>query len=105
MNTLYQSPYFRFSQCDQKRCFWFETENKKVNLSFCQLLDLRNKVNEIDLLPLFDLAENKNDLKILCFCNREHLLLLDLHQIIDLKRGISTIFSRMQNDSNPLVQV
>lgn len=105
MITLYQSEYFKFSQCDVHRCFWFETENKTVNLSFCQLLDLRNKVNSINLLPLFDLEENHNDLEILCFCNREHLLLLDLHQILDLKKCISTIFMVLQGQQNTLVKL
>lgn len=105
MTTLYQSEFFRFSQCDRYRCFWFTTENKEVNLSFCQLLDLRNKVNAIDLLSHFDLETTNHDLEVICFGNREHLLLLDLHQIIDLKKGIASVFEVMQQVSNSFIEI
>lgn len=99
MHLLYQSKYFRICQCDQKRCFLFETENKSVWLSFCQLLALRHKVNAIDLEAHFDDELNKCGLEILMFCNCEHVILLDTYQVIDLKAFMKQTFAILENSS------
>lgn len=51
----------------------------------------------MDLQAHFDLNQNKNGMEILCFCNREHLILLDTYQVIDLKKGIQAVFSHSRN--------
>ncbi|HLS30013.1 MAG TPA: hypothetical protein VK021_04080 [Flavobacteriaceae bacterium] len=96
MKVLHQSKYYTFYQCDLKRCFRFETEHKSVQLSFCQLLALRNQVQGLNLEAHFYDDQNKNGLEILCFCNREHILLLDTYQAIDLKNFMTDVFEQLQ---------
>lgn len=95
MELLHQSKYFKISQCDLKRCFCFETAHKSVHLSFCQLLCLRNKVRKIDLEAHFD-NRNTSGLEILSFCNREHLIILNTYEVIDLKVFIESSFTLLQ---------
>lgn len=97
MEFLGQSKYFSIKQCDLKRCFCFETEEKSVPLSFCQLIDLRDKVRSIDIETHFDADQNKHGIEILCFCNRKHLIILDTFQVIDLKTCIATTFTFLRN--------
>jgi hypothetical protein len=99
MELVHQSQYFEIFQCDLKRCFCFQTENKCVHLSFCQLLALRKKVNDINLETHFYQEENPSGIEILFFCNREHVLVLDTYQVIDLKRLIDTTFESLLQSS------
>ncbi len=99
MELLYQSKYFAIRQCDQKRCFCFETEYKSVHLSCCQLLALRDKVRSMDLEAHFDEERNRNGIEILTFCNREHLIVLDTYQVIDLKFFMEATFALLQGAS------
>lgn len=96
MNLLHKSKYFAAYQCDSKRCFCFDFGQKPINLSFCQLLALRKKVNAIDLDSHFDGSLNPHGIEILVLCNREHILILDTYQVIDLKELIKTTFAMLE---------
>ena len=95
MNVLYESEFSRISQSDAQRCFFLELEGKTIKLSCCQLLAFRTKVSRIDLSSHFG-GENTHGIEILSLCNREHLLLLNTHQIIDLKQLVKTTFGMIE---------
>lgn len=101
MECLHQSKYFTIKQCDLKRCFRFEMAHKAVPLSFCQLIALRDKVQGIDIETHFDDEQNKHGMEILYFCNREHLIILNTFQVIDLKACIETTFAILQHAGVP----
>ncbi len=103
MHLLHRSKYFSLYQCDLRRCFYFETKHKFVWLSFCQLLALRQKVNAMDLEAHFDEDRNKSGIEILIFCNREHVILLDTYQLIDLKAFMKAAFVAFE--SAPLFDI
>ncbi len=103
MQLLHESTYFKLRQCDLKRCFLFETEHKTVHLTFCQLLGLRKNVRKLDLEAHFDEEQNKSGIDILIFCNREHVLILDTYQIIDLKDFMEEAFAILE--CAPLAQL
>lgn len=96
MNLLHTSKYFAAYQCDAQRCFCFDFGQKPIYLSFCQLLSLRTKVNAIDLESHFDNDLNAHGIEILVLCNREHILILDTYQVIDLKELIKTTFGMLE---------
>lgn len=96
MNLLYQTKYFAAYQCDLKRCFCVDFGQKPIHLSFCQLLALRKNVNAIDLEAHFDPDRNANGVEILVLCNREHILVLDTYQVIDLKELITSTFALLE---------
>lgn len=96
MNLLYKSKYFATYQCDSKRCFYFDFGQKPISISFCQLLALRNKVNAINLEAHFNSDLNKHGIEILMLCNREHILILDTLQVIDLKALLKASFGMLE---------
>lgn len=98
MNLLFQSKYFSSYQSDKDRHFIFDFGHKTVQLSFCQLLAFRNKVLKIDLDTHFS-GENKHGVEILVLCNREHILIFDTHQVIDLKEFIIGTFAMLELNS------
>lgn len=99
MNLLYKSYYFASYQCDKSRSFYLDFGHKKVKLSFCQLLSIRQKVNAIDLDSHFDKDMNYNGIEILTLCNREHLFILDTLQVIDMKQLITATFGMLEINS------
>ncbi|HET7361843.1 MAG TPA: hypothetical protein VFI78_07915 [Salinimicrobium sp.] len=96
MNLLYKSKYFASYQCDTRRCFYFDFGEESISLSFCQLLALRNKVNAINLESHFNSDLNKHGIEILMLCNREHILILDTLQVIDLKDLLKATFGMLE---------
>lgn len=100
MNLLYQSKYFSAYQCDARRCFYFDFGRGPVNLSFCQLLSLRNKVNHIDIEAHFDPDMNPSGIEILMLCNGEHILILDTLQVIDLKEFMQSTFGILEMNTS-----
>lgn len=99
MNLLYKSYYFASYQCDKSRSFFIDFGHKKVKLSFCQLLSIRQKVLAIDLSSHFDEDLNYSGLEILTLCNREHLFIFDTLQVIDLKQLLKATFGILELNS------
>lgn len=99
MNLLYKSYYFASYQCDSSRSFYLDFGHKKVKLTFCQLLSIRQKINAINLDSHFDKDQNYNGIEILTLCNREHLFILDTLQVIDLKELIKATFGVLELNS------
>ena len=96
MNLLYKSQYGASYQCDTTRCFYVEFGEKRMKLRFCQLLDLRKKVLAIDISTHFEPDLNPHGLEILTFCNREHLLILDTLQVLELKQLVKDTFGMLE---------
>lgn len=99
MNLLYKSYYFASYQCDQSRSFYIDFGHKQVELSFCQLLSIRQKVQAIDISSHFDKDLNYSGIEILTLCNREHLFVFDTLQVIDLKQLIKATFGVLELNS------
>ena len=65
---------------------------KDIELSFPQLLALRNRVNEYTSAQrLEDIVQNENFV-LLFVADRKHLIYLEVPQLLDLKEEISLYF-------------
>lgn len=98
MNLLYQSDNFACYQCDRNRCFFLAYGKQTISLSCCQLLALRQKVNAINIETHFN-GHNPSGIEILSLCNREHLLILETLQVLELKELIRASFGFMEINS------
>jgi hypothetical protein len=66
--------------------------NKRVLLSFPQLLDLRNQVNQLTLPEtLEDIIETDNFV-LLFVADKQHLIYLDIALLLDLRRQTDVLF-------------
>lgn len=67
--------------------------NKEVQLNFPQLLQLRQRIN--DLTQPYKLEEiiEKENFVLLFVADKQHLLYLDITQLLDLKEEIICFFS------------
>ena len=66
--------------------------NKNMLLSFPQLLDLRNRINQLSLPSTLEAIIDKDNFVLLSVADREHLLYLEIPQLIYLKREIDLLF-------------
>ncbi|MAD97677.1 MAG: hypothetical protein CMB99_10165 [Flavobacteriaceae bacterium] len=66
--------------------------NKSILLSFPQLLALRNQVNKHTSHEVLEQTINGSNMILLFMADREHLVLLDVPQLIGLQEEIETIF-------------
>lgn len=98
MNIIHQTKHFTFSQSDKKRCFYLDFGHKQVEMRFCQLLAFRQQILEINLESHFN-GENIHGLEILSLCNREHLVIFNTYEILELKELMATAFGFMEMNS------
>lgn len=98
MNLIYRSRFFATYQSDSQRCFFLELGQRRLKLSCCQLLALRQKLKDLDLTTHFN-GRNRHGMEIVSLCNRDHILLLDTHEVIDLKQLIKSTFGLLELNS------
>ena len=67
-------------------------DDKKIKLSFPQLLQLRNKINQLTSPEnLENIIQNENFV-LLFIADRKHLVFLEVPKLLDLKEEISLCF-------------
>lgn len=67
-------------------------QDKNIKLTFPQLLHLRNKVFELTTpFQLSEIIDNENYV-LLFVADKEHVLFLEIPQLLDLKEEISCFF-------------
>lgn len=103
MNVIHQSKFYLLSQSDRERKFYLDLGQKTVKMSFCQLLALRQKLSQIAIEDHFDGDLNKHGFEILTLCNKEHLLILNTLEILDLSQLLEDSFVLMGLASPSLV--
>jgi len=68
-------------------------DDKKMKLTFPQLLQLRNKVNELTTEDKLESLINKENFVLLFISDRKHLVFLEIPKLLDLKEEINYCFS------------
>ena len=65
---------------------------KNILLSFPQLLDLRNRVNQLSLHSSLESIIDTDNFVLLFIADRQHLVYLDIPQLISLKEQVDSFF-------------
>jgi len=85
----------KFCSLDQdasSRIFHLNLEHRSIPLRFCELLAVREKIFSLEVAALFYEESCPHDFKILTLCNQQHLVLLNIEQIIDLRKLLQKAF-------------
>lgn len=98
MRVLHQTRFFSSYQNDRARSIYIDFGHKNVRFSFCQLLAFREQIKNIDLATHFN-GENEHGLEIMSLCNREHLLVFNSLEILDLKELMYGTFAALELQS------
>jgi len=89
------SKFYSIRYISEERSFYVDFGQKKVKLTFCQLLALRQKINSISISSHFDSEQGNCGFEILTLCNNEHLFVLNTLELLDLKSLIQNSFAVM----------
>ena len=95
MLLLDRSKFYSIHHSSQERNFYVDFGQKRVKLSFCQLLALREKVNSVSIASHFDSETNEHGFEILTLCNNEHLFILNTLELLDLQSLVQNAFAAM----------
>lgn len=95
MILLESTEFYSLREATEERCYYLDFQEKRIRLTFCQLLALRQKLHSLEIQSLFYDESNAHDFKILTLCNNEHLFLVSTIEIIDLKRLLQNAFISM----------
>ncbi|WP_136480362.1 hypothetical protein [Cognatitamlana onchidii] len=68
------------------------TPNKEIQLSFPQMLELRRKINELTTFNTLNEIINNENFVLLFVADKQHLLYLDISQLLKLKEEIALFF-------------
>ena len=90
-----KSKYCTLYQDISGRSFHLDLEQKSVTFRFCELLALREKIFSLEVASLFYEESCPHDFKILTLCNHQHLLLVSIEQLLDLRRLLQQAFVSM----------
>lgn len=79
--------------------YQLQIANKDIRLSFPQLLDLRNRVNQLSDPDSLEAMINGDNFTLLFIADRQHLVFLEVAQLLTLQNEISAFLS----NSNPVL--
>jgi len=96
MELLYASKYYKSYQSTKDRCFYIDFGHKMVKISFCQLLSLRYKAKSLSSSEHMQLMLNHHDITLLTFCDKEHMVMLDVIQVLDFTDLIKGTFAMIE---------
>lgn len=69
-----------------------ETPNKDIHLKFPQMLELRRKINQLTTCKELCRIVNSDNFVLLFVADKQHLLYLDIPQLLKLKEEIGLFF-------------
>ncbi|NJX14882.1 hypothetical protein HC176_05220 [Tamlana crocina] len=82
----YQIDYLTFCK------YVLRTPNKTIDLSFPQMLELRRKINELTTFNSLNRIVNNENFVLLFVADKEHLIFLEIPQLLKLKEEIAMFF-------------
>ncbi|MGC6431110.1 MAG: hypothetical protein ACON5F_08715 [Jejuia sp.] len=69
------------------------TPNKEIQLTFPQMLEFRRKINQLTTFKALNRIVNSDNFVLLFLADKQHLIYLDIPQLLHLKDEISLIFN------------
>ncbi|MBD0834117.1 hypothetical protein ICJ84_01565 [Aestuariibaculum suncheonense] len=85
-NIGYQIKHLTFCK------YALKTPNKTIALSFPQMLELRRKINELTSYSSLTNIVNNDNFVLLFVADKEHLIFLEIPQLLVLKEEIDLLF-------------
>ncbi len=86
INQSYQIKHLTFCK------YVLHTPNKTIDLSFPQMLELRRKINELTTYSSLNRIVNNENFALLFVADKQHLIFLEIPQLLKLKEEISAFF-------------
>ncbi|MCC5920391.1 MAG: hypothetical protein LAT68_08945 [Cyclobacteriaceae bacterium] len=86
--------------CEKREQFILNFQNTSLELKICELIKLRNKINEVDIIHM--LSVDTPDIEVFYLPMSQRFLILNLREILELKELLSGSFVML--DLNTTIQ-
>ncbi|SEC24692.1 hypothetical protein SAMN04489761_2478 [Tenacibaculum sp. MAR_2009_124] len=92
MEVCTQKHQYRLSY-SKRNAYQLHLGHKTIQLTFCQLLAFRKKILEHTSFNGLETIINEDNFVLIFVADRNHLLLLDVSQLLELNELIQSIFT------------
>lgn len=89
IHEIYHTTNGKVLQNDKDNRFYLDFKGKEYRLAVCSLIAFKAKLDQMNIEEMLLSDASINSLEIVPLCNKEHLLVLTLDEIIEMKDLIS----------------
>lgn len=89
IHEIYHTANGKMFQNDADNHFYLEYKGKEYRMVVCSLIAFKAKLDQMNIEEMLLTDASINSVEIIPLCNKEHLLVLTLAEIIELKDLIS----------------
>ena len=87
----------KISSSKNKNLFSLNFHEKEIEMKFCELLFLRNKINAINIDTHFYSDSNFFGIEIISICSLKHVLIFETEDLLSIKYVLENIFSNQKH--------
>lgn len=95
---VYQTKSASISQCDIDESFVLSLEKQNISLKLCELISLKKKINQIDIITL--LETDTPDIEIIHLPHCDRFLVLSVLQILEFRELLNGAFNILALNSS-----
>ncbi|MEP2026547.1 MAG: hypothetical protein ABJH98_01655 [Reichenbachiella sp.] len=85
IHEIYHTANGKVLQNDKDNRFYLEYKGKEYRMAVCALIAFKTKLDQLNVEEMLLSDASFDALEIMPLCNREHLLVLTLDEIIEMK--------------------
>lgn len=98
MERIYATANGFIEQSDKQHCYFLHFNNTSYQIAPCALIALKAKLHSYKLDEIL-LGDEELGLEIIPVCNRDRFLILEFHELIELKELINGTFVMLELNS------
>ncbi|MEP3388391.1 MAG: hypothetical protein ABJO02_09405 [Reichenbachiella sp.] len=85
IHEIYHTTNGKVLQNDKDNRFYLEYKGKEYRMAVCALIAFKAKLDQLNIEEMLLSDASLNDIEIIPLCNKEHLMVLTLDEIIEMK--------------------
>ena len=85
IHEIYHTANGKVLQNDKDNRFYLEYKGKEYRMAVCALIAFKTKLDQLNIEELLLGDASANSIEIIPLCNKEHLLVLTLEELIEMK--------------------
>lgn len=85
IHEIYHTTNGKVLQNDKDNRFYLEYKGKEYRMAACALIAFKTKLDQLNIEEMLLSDASLNAIEIIPLCNKEHLMVLTLDEIIEMK--------------------
>lgn len=85
MHLIHQTVNGKITQSDSESCYYLSFHGVSYKMNVCSFIAFKTKLDAYNVEEMLLSETEEQDLEIIPLCNKEHFLLLNLIEIIEMR--------------------